>query len=78
MTNETHNVDLTAHDLELIEQALHTQQKILSVQSRAGGTSAKTRLDNLKNLMGRLERQTPRPNAGAVQGWNRITRAIFC
>jgi hypothetical protein len=36
LLDDTHNVDLTAQDLELIEAALHTHEKILSVQSRAG------------------------------------------
>ena len=44
MLDDTYAVDLTKQDLELIEAALQTQEKILSVQSRAGGSAARARL----------------------------------
>jgi len=47
-------LDLTAKDIEMIEAALHTQKKILSVQSEAGGSGARQRLTDLTQLIGRI------------------------
>jgi hypothetical protein len=53
-------LDLTSKDIELIEAALHTQKKILAVQSEAGGTGASNKLNDLKNLSRRIGKaQTP-------------------
>ncbi|MDW4499583.1 hypothetical protein R5H30_16435 [Sulfitobacter sp. D35] len=57
MPNDNHTLELNQKDLDLIEAALHTQQKILSVQSEAGGMGAQERLSALKHLMKRLSRQ---------------------
>ncbi|MDG1182900.1 MAG: hypothetical protein P8N30_09335 [Tateyamaria sp.] len=75
MLDDTHNVDLTAQDLELIEAALHTHEKILSVQSRGG--AARARLNALKGLTGRLRRQTPPWPEGPGQSWGHRVRALF-
>lgn len=77
MLDDTHTVDLTKQDLEMIEAALQTQEKILSVQSRAGGAAARTRLNDLKGLMRRLRRQTPAPHAGCTQSWSQVARQLF-
>ena len=77
MLDETHSVDLTTQDLELIEAALRTQEKILSVQSRAGGSAARTRLNDLKGLMRRLRRQTPTANAAPATSWSQAARQLF-
>ncbi|MEO0401462.1 MAG: hypothetical protein AAF214_03720 [Pseudomonadota bacterium] len=77
MLDDTHTVDLTKQDLELIEAALQTQEKILSVQSRAGGSAARTRLNDLKGLMRRLRRQTPAPHAAANASWSQVARQLF-
>ncbi|WP_299150582.1 hypothetical protein [uncultured Tateyamaria sp.] len=77
MLDDTHSVDLTKQDLELIEAALQTQEKILSVQSRAGGDAARTRLNDLKGLMRRLRRQTPAPHAVAGSSWSQVARQLF-
>ena len=61
MLDDTYAVDLTKQDLELVEAALQTQERSLSVQSRAGGSAARARLNDLKGLMRRLRRQTPSP-----------------
>jgi hypothetical protein len=76
LLDDTHNVDLTAQDLELIEAALHTHEKILSVQSRAGGGAARARLNALKGLMHRLRRQTPPWPEGPGQSWGHRVRAL--
>lgn len=77
MLDETHNVDLTLQDLELIEAALQTQEKILSVQSRAGSSAARTRLNDLKGLMRRLRRQTPVPQGAPSASWSQTARQLF-
>ena len=77
MRDDTHNVDLTTQDIELIEAALQTQEKILSVQSRAGGESARTRLNALKGLMRRLRRQTPGPQTMPGTSWGQAARQFF-
>lgn len=77
MLDETHSVDLTLQDLELIEAALQTQEKILSVQSRAGGSAARTRLNDLKGLMRRLRRQTPSSQGAPCAGWSKAARQLF-
>lgn len=56
MLDESNRLELTSKDLELIEAALHTQKKILSVQSKAGGTGARQRLSDIKDLMARVSR----------------------
>ena len=77
MLDDTHNVDLTAQDLELIEAALQTHEKILSVQSRAGGGAERARLNALKGLMRRLRRQTPTWPEGPGHSWVQRVRALF-
>ena len=77
MPGDIHNVDLTKQDLELIETALQTQEKILSVQSRAGGGAERARLNDLKGLMRRLRRQTPTHNAGCATSWGQAARQLF-
>lgn len=77
MLDDTHSVDLTKHDLELIEAALQTQEKILSVQSRAGGDAARARLNDLKGLMRRLRRQTPSAQAAPAPSWSQAARSLF-
>jgi len=77
MRDDTHSVDLTIQDLELIEAALQTQEKILSVQSRAGGAAARTRLNDLKGLMRRLRRQTPSSHGGSSASWSQAARQLF-
>lgn len=77
MLDDIHSVDLTSRDLRLIEAALQTQEKILSVQSRAGGSAARTRLNDLKGLMRRLRRQTPAPERAPAPTWGQAARQLF-
>lgn len=79
MLEDVQKVDLTRRDIELIETALATQEKILAVQSRAGGRLARERLNDLKGLMRRLRRQVPDDaEPRAEGGWTtRLTRALF-
>lgn len=79
MLDDTTKLDLTRQDIELIEQALHTQEKILSVQSRAGGAGARTRLKDLKGLIRRLDRQTAVTTpANTAPIWSQVARSILC
>jgi len=53
------SVDLTPQEIELIEAALHTQEKILAVQSRAEtGAAAAGRLSQLQAVLRNLRRQS--------------------
>lgn len=56
MFNNLHSLELTSEDIKLIEAALHTQKKILSVQSQAGGSGAHLKLNELKRLIARVNR----------------------
>ncbi|MCV3272971.1 hypothetical protein [Roseobacter sinensis] len=78
MLDNLHNLDLTAKDIELIESALHTQKKILTVQSQAGGSGAHKRLTDLKHLMKRIRRSTARPETDTAQSWGQFARMLFC
>lgn len=61
MVSDLERLDLTAKEIELIEAALHTQTKILSVQSEAGGCGARQKLSELQRLTKRIgAARTPR------------------
>lgn len=78
MLDNFHDLDLTAKDIALIETALHTQKKILAVQSAAGGSGAHEKLTDLKHLMKRINRNSKRKAAPATQGWSGFARMLFC
>ncbi|MEP6443949.1 MAG: hypothetical protein ABJ034_03585 [Hyphomicrobiales bacterium] len=77
MIDSVQAIDLTRHDLDLIEAALHTQEKILTIQSRAGGNAARLQLNDLKGLMRRLCRQVPNENTPVQKSWGQMARSIF-
>lgn len=78
MTSEKKSVDLTPQELNVIESALRTQEKILSVQSRAGGDdSATARLSELKQVLRTLDRQSGPVAPVQCQGWGSMARGIF-
>lgn len=75
MMNNSYSVDLSPKEIEVIEAALHTQEKILAVQSRADvDGSARARLAQLKGVMRTLRRQTP---ANQPQSWTAMARGLF-
>ncbi|MEO0937969.1 MAG: hypothetical protein AAFY38_07420 [Pseudomonadota bacterium] len=76
MLDDTQTIGLTARELELIEAALQTQEKILSVQSRAGGGQAKARLADLQGVQRRIRGMVPKEPR--VPLWTRILRALPC
>lgn len=73
--------DFNEHDLDLIESALHTQEKILAVQSRASGNNtAKLRLNELKSVLRRVRRRngiTAETPCRATGGLGGFARALF-
>jgi hypothetical protein len=76
MLDGFHKLDLSAKELELIEAALHTQKKILSVQSQAGGSVAREKLGDLKQLMKRIRRERPQFSS-SKSTWLHSFRAYF-
>lgn len=71
-----HSVDLTPQEIAVIEAALHTQEKILSMQSRAGGDGAATvRLTELKSTLRNLRRQNRTAPRGT--GLTGMARTLF-
>ncbi|MEO9650711.1 MAG: hypothetical protein ABJ360_05825 [Roseobacter sp.] len=78
MLDNIKRLDLTAKEIEMIESALHTQKKILSVQSEAGGSGAGQKLGELQQLMKRIGRSRPaRKNPSWFSG-SFITKYLFC
>ena len=75
MFENGNTLDLTAKELELIEAALHTQKKILSMQSEAGGTGSRQKLSELKHLMKRIGRS--KISKSEPISWQLITRTLF-
>jgi hypothetical protein len=81
MLEPTTCVDFTEQDLEMIESALQTQEKILSVQSRASGSNAaKLRLIELRAVLRRVRSKngkTPQTPCRKVTGLGGFARALF-
>ncbi len=77
MLDNLNRLDLTAKDIELIEAALHTQKKILAVQSEAGGTGARQRLSDLKHLIKRVNRARTQHSTRQNISWSRMARGFF-
>ena len=77
MFENLNRLDLTTKDIELIEAALHTQKKILAVQSQAGGSGPRRTLTDVKQLLkrvGRARRTQPENNSVS---WARMARAML-
>lgn len=70
-------LDLTKKDIELIEAALHTQSKILSVQSEAGGCGARQRLSELKHLIKRIDRAQARSDRTPPASLAQMAMSLF-
>lgn len=76
MLDALNKLNLTAKDIEMIEAALHTQKKILLVQSEAGGSGARQKLTDLKYLMKRVSRTRSKPARQATT-WAQTVRCMF-
>lgn len=77
MLDNTNRLDLTAKDIELIEAALHTQKKILSMQSQAGGTGARQKLSDLKHLIRRIGRSQKPAETAQAASWGDMARGFL-
>jgi hypothetical protein len=77
MPDRTEGLDLTLKDIEMIERALHTQGKILAVQSQAGRSGAGQKLAELKHLTRRIGRARKNRSAGPATGWMRWLRGML-
>lgn len=76
MVTNKQSVDLTPQDIAVIESALHTQEKILAMQSRASGdVNATSRLSELKSTLRALRKQTP--NGNRQSSWSAMARTLF-
>lgn len=78
MFDDQNRLELTSKDIALIESALHTQQKILSVQSAAGGAGARQKLDDVKHLVKRVGRASQRQAVTKRSGWSHMMQWLFC
>ncbi len=78
MLENLNKLELTNKDIELIESALSTQKKILSVQSEAGGTGARQKLHELKHLMKRIGRSRSERKPPAGMSFLQMARNMFC
>lgn len=74
MLDTANKLELSDKDIELIEGALQTQKKILSVQSQAGGTGAVHKLADVQRVMKRIGRmrasQTAPRNSAFQMLWD--------
>lgn len=80
MSNQKYCNEFSEHDLEMIESALHTQEKILLLQSRAGGSNAKARLSELQTLLRQVRSRNPQnaaPRCAPQRGWGQFARTLF-
>ena len=77
MFENLNRLDLTSKDIDMIEAALHTQKKILAVQSEAGGTGARRKLADVKQLMKRVGRAREAKNNGSAQSWTQMARMML-
>lgn len=77
MLDDHNGLSLTAKEIELIESALHTQKKILSVQSEAGGSGARQKLSDLQRLMKRVRRAAPERDTAQTCSWGNVLRSML-
>ncbi len=72
MSDEKQKLEISQKEFALIEAALHTQAKILSVQAGAGGAKALSRLNDVKRVLATLAQQGP-----AQQRTKALRRGFF-
>lgn len=61
MFDDRQKLEINQAELDLIEDALHTQSKILGVQASAGGSKALARLNDVKRVLATIAQQKHRP-----------------
>ncbi|MBD3662678.1 hypothetical protein [Sulfitobacter aestuariivivens] len=57
MFDRQQKIEMTAEEFTVIEAALETQAKILTVQASAGGSGARRRLNEVKRVLARFSQQ---------------------
>ena len=61
MFDTNKKLEVSQEQLKIIEDALHTQSKILHVQADAGGSGALARLNEVKTILAMLAQHAPAP-----------------
>ncbi|SFE91796.1 hypothetical protein SAMN04488523_11238 [Sulfitobacter brevis] len=77
MFDRQQKLEISPEQFAIIEEALHTQSKILNVQASAGGSNARRRLNEVKGVLAFMAAQKPAANdneSRAVFGWFGKTR----
>jgi hypothetical protein len=78
MLDNLNRLDLSSKDIELIEHALQTQKKILSVQSQAGGTGAQQKLAEVQRVIKRVGRARPAAVVTTRISWAQMAMNFLC
>jgi len=72
MFDKQKKLEISPDELQVIEDALQTQSKILHIQANAGGTGASRRLNDVKRVLSHISQQKPRdakPRCRSRLGW---------
>ena len=73
MFDDKQKLEISQVELALIEAALHTQSKILSVQASAGGSKALGHLNEVKRVLASISQQRVRDTT-AKPAWGGLFR----
>ena len=73
MFDNKQKLEISQDELALIEAALHTQSKILSVQASAGGSKAVGRLNEVKRVLSAIAQQRA-PETRTKPAWGGLFR----
>ncbi len=78
MFDKKQKLEISQDELDLIESALHTQSKILSVQASAGGSKALARLNEIKRVLATIAQQKPakRKVKASCNGFFKMSRLL--
>lgn len=77
MLTPKQNLELTPDQVALIADALHTKEKILTLQSRATeGSASHSKLSELRVLLQRLQPRA-RPSKPPSAGWTGMARSLL-
>ena len=77
MFEKMQKLEVSQEELAIIEDALHTQSKILNVEAGAGATTAKERLTGVKRVLALLNQHKPvedAPKRRTSAGWLGMSR----
>ena len=78
MFDAKQKLDVTQDELAVIEAALHTQVKILTVQAAAGGSGARRKLNEVKRVLAQtatLKKAARKSRSAGAFGWFGWARA---